>query len=110
MTHDPSADPPPPVPSRIGLPAGVTSGSLWEAAGKRGVIRMRLVGKWALGEAGPTDPVEIVVGYQKRPPAMETVRLQLAFEQLTGHRFIVREESTVTGAERDRLKRGARML
>jgi predicted nucleotidyltransferase len=110
VTDDPSADAPTPASSRGGLPAGVTSGSLWEAAGRRGVIRMRLVGSWALGEAKPTDPVEIVVGYQKRPPAIETVRLQLAFEELTGHRFIVREETTVTGAERDRLRRGARML
>jgi hypothetical protein len=71
---------------------------------------MRLVGRWALGEASPGDPIEIVVGYQKRPPALETLRLQLAFEQVTGHRFIVREESSVSGAERERLRQGARML
>lgn len=99
-----------PAPGRGGLPPGVSSGALWEAAGGRGVIRMRLVGPWALGTAKPTDPVELVVGYQKRPPAIETIRLQLAFEELTGLRFVVREESTVTGAERDRLRQGARLL
>lgn len=96
--------------ARGGLPPGVSSGALWEAAGGRGVIRMRLVGAWALGKAKPGDPVELVVGYQKRPPAIETIRLQLAFEELTGLRFVVREESTVTGAERDRLRQGARLL
>jgi predicted nucleotidyltransferase len=95
---------------RGGLPPGVTSGSLWEVAGQHNVVRLRLVGAWARGEANPGDPVEIIVGYAKRPTTIETVRLQHAFERVTGLRFIVREESSVSLAEREVLRREARML
>src|SRR6187200_129259 len=109
MTHDETTTEPTPT-RKVGLPPGVTSGALWEVAGQHGVVRLRLVGGWARGDARPTDPVEIVVGYAKRPAAIETVRLQLSFERVTGLRFVVREESTVSVAEREVLRREARML
>lgn len=107
-TEEPISSPTPA--GRPGLPSGVTSGSLWEVAGQHGVVRLRLVGKWARGEAAPGDPVEIIVGYAKRPTTIETVRLQHAFERVTGLRFIVREESSVSLTEREVLRREARML
>ena len=109
MTHDPETATPSPT-AKVGLPPGVTSGALWEVAGQHGVVRLRLVGAWARGDAKPTDPVEIIVGYAKRPAAIETVRLQLSFERVTGLRFVVREESTVSVSEREVLRREARML
>jgi predicted nucleotidyltransferase len=108
--NPPSPSPAGARPARGGLPPGVSSGALWEVAGKHGVVRMRLVGVWARGEASPGDPVEIVAGYQRRPSAMDTVRLRMAFEEVTGVRFVVREESTVTGPERDQLRKDARLL
>ncbi len=109
MAHDPEPSTSAPQ-TKAGLPPGVTSGALWEVAGQHGVVRLRLVGAWARGDARPTDPVEIIVGYAKRPATIETVRLQLSFERVTGLRFVVREESSVSVAEREVLRKEARML
>ena len=92
------------------LPPGVSAEALWEIARHHGVIRMRLVGGWARGDAPPDAPVELIVGYQRRVTQMDVIRLKLAFEGIAGRQFVVREESTVSVADREVLRREARLI
>lgn len=93
-----------------GLPRDVSAEALWDIARHQRVIRMRLVGAWARGDANATAPVELIVGFQGRPSRMDVIGLQRAFEAVSGHRFVVREESSVSLADRQVLRTEARML
>lgn len=92
------------------LPPGVSAEALWEIARHHGVVRMRLVGGWARGDAAPTAPVELIVGYQRKVTQMDVIRLRLAFEGVAGRPFVLREESTVSLADREVLRREARLI
>ena len=92
------------------LPPGVSSEALWDIARHHGVIRMRLVGGWARGDATDKTPVELIVGYKRKVSQMDVIRLRLEFEGLTKRSFVVREESTVSLADREVLRREARLI
>jgi len=93
-----------------GLPPGVSSEALWEVARHHGVVRMRLVGGWARGDATPTSPVELIVGYQRKVTQMDVIRLRMEFEGIAKRSFSVREESSVSLADREVLRREARLI
>lgn len=92
------------------LPPGVSPEALWEIARHHGVVRMRLVGGWARGDAAPDAPVELIVGYQRKVTQMDVIRLRLEFEGIAKRNFTVREESTVSIADREVLRREARLI
>jgi len=92
------------------LPPGVSPEALWEIARHHGVVRMRLVGGWARGDAAPTAPVELIVGYQRKVTQMDVIRLRMEFEGIAKRAFTVREESTVSIADREVLRREARLI
>ncbi len=64
--------------------AGVTGEQLWKVARRHGVLRLRVFGSWARGEAGPDSDLDLLVNMEPGTSLLDMIGLQQALEDLVG--------------------------
>ena len=88
--------------------AGVTADQLWDVAHRHGVVRMRVFGSWARGEARPDSDLDLLVELEPRRTLLDVIRLKRALESLVGSDVDVITEGSLSPYLRDRALAEAR--
>lgn len=83
--------------------AGVTATQLWDVARRHGVIRMRVFGSWARGEARPESDLDLLVGLEPDRTLWDLSRLKDDLDSLVGVPVDVVTEGGLSRYIRDRV-------
>jgi len=81
--------------------AGVTAEQLWEVARRHGVIRMRVFGSWARGEAGPDSDLDLLIKLEPGRTLWDCVALKRDLERVVGGPVDVNTEGGLSPYIRD---------
>lgn len=90
--------------------AGVTPDQLWEVARRHGVIRLRVFGSWARGEALRDSDLDLLVRLENGRDLLDLVGLKQDLEDLVGRAVDVVEEDGMSPYMKDSILRDARSL
>ncbi len=90
--------------------AGVTGEQLWEVARRHGVLRLRVFGSWARGEAGPDSDLDLLVNVEPGTSLLDMIGLQQALEDLVGSTVDVLTEDGISRHVKARILAEARPL
>ena len=83
--------------------AGVTASQLWDVARRHGVIRMRVFGSWARGDARPESDLDLLVGLEPDRTLWDLSRLKHDLDSLVGVRVDLVTEGGLSRSIRDRV-------
>ncbi len=90
--------------------AGVTGEQLWEVARRHGVLRLRVFGSWARGEAGPDSDLDLLVDVEPGTSLLDMIGLQQDLEDLVGSTVDVLTEDGISRNVKERILAEARPL
>ncbi len=90
--------------------AGVTGEQLWEVARRHGVLRLRVFGSWARGEAGPDSDLDLLVDVEPGTSLLDMIGLQQDLEDLVGSTVDVLAEDGISRHVKERILAEARPL
>jgi len=90
--------------------AGVTGEQLWEVARRHGVLRLRVFGSWARGDAGANSDIDLLVRLETGRDLLDLVGLKQDLEDLVGRSVDVVEEEGMSPYMKDSILRDARVL
>ncbi len=90
--------------------AGVTGGQLWEVARRQGVLRLRVFGSWARGDAGPDSDLDLLVNVEPGTSLFDMIGLQQDLEDLVGSKVDVLTEDGISPYVKERILAEARPL
>jgi predicted nucleotidyltransferase len=90
--------------------AGVTGGQLWEVARRHGVLRLRVFGSWARGDAGPDSDLDLLVNVEPGTSLLDMIGLQQDLEDLVGGKVDVLTEDGISPYVKERILAEARPL
>jgi len=83
--------------------AGVTAEQLWEVARRHGVIRMRVFGSWARGEARPDSDLDLLVKLEAGRTLFDLSRLKDELDAVVGSPVDVITEGGLSPYIRDKV-------
>lgn len=90
--------------------AGVTGEQLWEVARRHGVVRLRVFGSWARGDAEAHSDVDFLVRLETGRDLLDLVGLKQDMEDLVGRSVDVVEEDGMSPYMKDSILRDALVL
>lgn len=90
--------------------AGVTGEQLWEVARRHGVLRLRVFGSWARGDAGPDSDLDLLVNVEPGTSLLDMIGLQQDLEDLVGSKVDVLTEDGISPYVKERILAEARPL
>jgi len=90
--------------------AGVTGEQLWEVARRHGVLRLRVFGSWARGDAGPDSDLDLLVNVEPGTSLLDMIGLQQDLEDLVGGKVDVLTEDGISPYVKERILAEARPL
>ncbi len=76
--------------------AGVTAEALWDVARRHGVVRLRVFGSWARGDAHPGSDLDLLVKLEPGKGLLDVIGLQQALEDLVGRKVDVFTEGGIS--------------
>lgn len=83
--------------------AGVTAEQLWEVARRHGVIRMRVFGSWARGEARPDSDLDLLIKLEPGRTLFDLSRLKDELDFVVGSPVDVITEGGLSPYIRDKV-------
>ena len=83
--------------------AGATADELWEVARRHGVVRMRVFGSWARGEAEADSDLDLLVNMGPERTLWDLSRLKDDLEALVGTPVDIVTEGGLSRYLRDRI-------
>ncbi len=90
--------------------AGVTGEQLWEVARRHGVVRLRVFGSWARGDAHSGSDLDLLVKLKPGKGLLDVIGLQQALEHLVGNKVDVLTEGGISPYIEQRILSEARSL
>jgi len=90
--------------------AGVTGEQLWAVARRHGVLRLRVFGSWARGDAGPDSDLDLLVNVEPGTSLFDMIGLQQDLEDLVGSKVDVLTEDGISPYVKERILAEARPL
>jgi len=93
-----------------GTIAGVTAEQLWEVARRHGVVRLRVFGSWARGDAGPGSDLDLLVKLEPGRGLLDAIALQQELEDVVEVDVDVLTEGGISPYVRERILAEARSV
>lgn len=98
------------MPTMTEMIAGVTGEQLWEVARRHGVVRLRVFGSWARGDARGDSDLDLLVKLEPGKSLLDVIGLQQALQDLVGTRVDVLTEGGISPYIEKRILAEARAL
>ncbi len=98
------------MPTMTEVIAGVTGEQLWEVARRHGVVRLRVFGSWARGDAHSGSDLDLLVKLEPGKGLLDVIGLQQALEDLVGSKVDVLTEGGISPYIEQRILSEARSL